>query len=44
MKPELVGVVKYMMRTKSGGMRQPVFKGLREDKKATDCIDHNIIE
>jgi ATP-dependent DNA ligase len=41
-KPELVGVVKYMMRTKSGGMRQPIFKGLRDDKKATDCIDHNI--
>jgi ATP-dependent DNA ligase len=30
-KPELVGVVEYMMLTESGGMRQPVFKGVRSD-------------
>lgn len=42
MKPLLVGVVKYMMKTKSGGMRQPIFKGLRDDKIATDCIDPKI--
>lgn len=42
MKPLLVGVVKYMMKTKSGGMRQPIFKGLRDDKIATECIDPKI--
>lgn len=38
-KPELVCTVKYMMKTESGGMRQPVFKGLREDKSPEECID-----
>lgn len=42
MKPLLVGVVKYMMKTKSGWMRQPVFKGLRDDKKETDCVDYSL--
>ena len=36
-KPCLVCTVKYMQRTASGGMRQPVFKGLREDKQAEEC-------
>lgn len=31
-KPELVCTVQYMMLTKDGAMRQPVFKGLRDDK------------
>ena len=35
--PELVCTVKFMERTASGGMRQPVFKGLRDDKKAEEC-------
>lgn len=35
--PKLVCVVEYMHKTKSGGMRQPVFKGLRKDKLPTDC-------
>ena len=39
--PDLVCIVKFMHRTKSGGMRQPVFKGLRFDKTATECIDKN---
>lgn len=30
---ELVCTVKYMEKTASGGMRQPVFKGMRDDKK-----------
>ncbi len=30
-KPKLVGVIKYMMKTKSGGLRQPVFKGIKLD-------------
>lgn len=35
--PDLVCTVKFMERTANGGMRQPVFKGLREDKAAEDC-------
>lgn len=38
LEPNLVCVVEYMHRTKSGGMRQPVFKGLREDKAPKDCM------
>ncbi|MFR1185631.1 MAG: RNA ligase family protein [Ruminococcus sp.] len=38
--PELVCTVKYMMKTESCGMRQPVFKGLREDKSPEECIDN----
>lgn len=30
-KPELIGTVQYMQETKSGNMRQPVWKGLRWD-------------
>lgn len=30
-KPELVGTVHYMHETDNGGMRQPVWKGLRDD-------------
>ncbi len=37
--PKLVCTVKYMMKTESGGMRQPVFKGLREDKPPEECIE-----
>lgn len=36
-KPELVCTVKYMMKTESTSMRQPVFKGLREDKSPEEC-------
>lgn len=38
-KPELVCTVKYMMKTENGGMRQPVFKGLRDDKSPEECIE-----
>jgi len=37
--PQLVCTVKFMTRTANGGMRQPVFKGLREDKRPEECID-----
>lgn len=37
-KPVLVCIVQYMMRTNDGGLRQPVFKGLRDDKDPHDCV------
>jgi len=37
--PELVCTVKYMEKTSIGGLRQPVYKGLREDKDPEDCIE-----
>lgn len=38
-KPDLVCTVKYMEKTSNGGLRQPVYKGLRDDKEPKDCID-----
>lgn len=35
--PELVCVVQFMDYTAGGGMRQPVFKGLRHDKRPGEC-------
>ena len=35
--PQLACTVKYMMKTESGSLRQPVFKGLREDKRPEEC-------
>ena len=37
--PRLVCTVQFMEQTASGGMRQPVFKGLREDKAPQDCVE-----
>ncbi len=37
--PRLVCTVQYMMKTEGGGMRQPVFKGLREDKIPSECTE-----
>lgn len=37
--PELVCTVKYMSRTENGSLRQPVFKGLREDKTVEECTE-----
>ena len=39
LRPDLVCIVKFMHYTKSGGMRQPVFKGLRYDKLAVECAE-----
>ena len=36
--PSLVCTVKYMMKTANGSLRQPIFKGLRDDKLPKDCI------
>ncbi len=33
LKPQLVGTAHFMHETESGGMRQPVWKGLRDDKQ-----------
>ena len=41
--PELVCTVAFMERTSGGGMRQPVFKGIRADKAAADVVEHNHI-
>lgn len=38
LEPELVCSVQFMERTPRGGLRQPVFKGLRDDKAPKDCI------
>lgn len=35
--PRLVCIVKFMMKTGNGSLRQPVFKGLRDDKSPIDC-------
>lgn len=35
--PDLVCTVKFMERTSNGSMRQPVFKGLRDDKLPKAC-------
>jgi bifunctional non-homologous end joining protein LigD/DNA ligase-1 len=38
MVPNLVGTVRYMMETKTGGLRQPVFVGIRDDKIGKDLM------
>lgn len=35
--PFLVGTVTFMQYTREGNMRQPVFKGLRDDKLPMEC-------
>lgn len=40
-KPFLVGTVKFMEYTSSGGLRQPIFKGFRDDKQPKDCKERN---
>ena len=37
--PALVCTVKYMERNAKGGLRQPVLKGLRDDKLPEDCTE-----
>lgn len=41
--PELVCIVKFMMKTSTGSLRQPVFKGLRLDKAPEDCLENPLI-
>lgn len=40
LKPELVCIVEYMPSNKEG-LRQPVFKGIRDDKTAKDCVEYD---
>lgn len=40
--PILVCTVKFMMRSNEGGLRQPVFKGIRNDKTPEQCIVKDI--
>lgn len=37
-KPNLVCKVEYMYLSEKGSMRQPAFRGLRDDKKPRECI------
>lgn len=37
-KPYLVGIIKFMEYTKNNSLRQPVFKGYRDDKLPEECI------
>lgn len=39
LEPSLVCTVKFMEYTAGGGMRQPVFKGLRRDKLPFECVE-----
>ena len=43
LKPDLVCVVQFMERTAGGGIRHPIFKGLRQDKTPRECIEPEII-
>lgn len=38
LKPQLVAIVKYMMETEQGSLRQPVLKAVRDDKDPLQCI------
>lgn len=38
--PRLVCIVQYMTKNESGGLRQAVFKGLREDKAPGECVEN----
>jgi len=38
LEPVLVCTVKFMEYTPGGGLRQPVFKGLRDDKGPKECV------
>jgi len=39
LRPELVCTVRYMEKTSTGSLRQPVFKGLRNDKTVMELAE-----
>ena len=41
--PILVCTVQYMMKSEQGNMRQPVFKGIRDDKSPWQCVVKEIV-
>ena len=43
LKPQLVCCVQFMERTPNGGLRQPVFRGLRDDKLPVGCMTKFLI-
>lgn len=38
-KPDIVCTVKFMEEPATGSLRQPAFKGLRDDKTAAECVE-----
>lgn len=38
LEPVLICTVKFMEYTAGGGLRQPIFKGLRDDKAPAECV------
>ena len=40
--PKLVCTVKYMEKTDSGSMRQPIFKSLSTDKTPDECLEEDL--
>ena len=40
LQPVAVCTVQFMEKTASGALRQPVFKGFRDDKPPEKCVDH----
>lgn len=44
LRPELVCMVKYTEVTKEGSLRHPIFDGLREDKKAADEKNADVVK
>ncbi|MGI5856125.1 MAG: hypothetical protein ACOX64_06665 [Candidatus Merdivicinus sp.] len=39
-----VYTVEFMEHTKNGGMRQPVFRGFRDDKPPEECMEKTDID
>lgn len=41
LKPQLVAVVSYIEKTEAGGLRQPICRGIRDDKDPLTCREKN---
>jgi bifunctional non-homologous end joining protein LigD/DNA ligase-1 len=40
--PKHVCTVSYMVKSETGALRQPVYKGLRKDKSPRECVEANL--